>query len=155
MQNITISGLNFDNQAEIEQIARIHQNAPVDWIPDYTVDEASVSETSRILTDSRDNPNTHVFVARDQHENLIGFHWVSLVKEEQQTSARIESLWVHETHRRRGIAKALKQYGEDWMRANGAQRVSTYVFYVNKKMIDLNIQQGFIPGQLHMSKELW
>ncbi|NOK58711.1 MAG: hypothetical protein GFH27_549301n261 [Chloroflexi bacterium AL-W] len=154
MQNIHISGLNFDNQAEIEHIARIHQSAPIDWIPDYTVNEASVSETIKILTESRDNPKTHVFVVRDEHANLIGFHWVSIVKEEQQTSARIESLWVHETHRRRGIAKELKRHGEDWMRANGAQRVSTYISYVNKKMIDLNIQQGFTPGQLHMSKEL-
>ena len=40
------------------------------------------------------------------------------------------------------------------MRAQGAKRVTTAVFYVNKKMIDLNLQAGFVPGQVEMTKEL-
>ena len=153
MQNIQFSGLNFDDEEEIKRIARVHQSGPLDWIEGYEVSEEAVEKMYTVLDESRDNPKMHVIVARDAEGNLVGFHWVNLDKEDE-TSAHIHSLWVAEQHRRKGVAKKLKSLGEDWMREQGAKRVTTAVFYVNKKMIELNLQAGFVAGQVEMTKEL-
>ena len=154
MQSIQFSGLNFSDSVEIKRIARIHQTGPLDWIKGYEVSEEAVEQTYKVLSESNDNPKTHVIVARDENENLVGFHWVSLGTEQGDVSARIESLWVDKKYRRKGIAKKLKQLGEAWMKENGAKKVSTAVFYVNKKMIEFNLKEGFTPGQVQMTKEL-
>ena len=96
----------------------------------------------------------HVVVARDEEGNLAGFHWVSVEDEGGEVSARIESLWVDQGHRRKGIARELKRLGEAWLRARGAKRITTGVFYVNKAMIELNLKEGFTPWQVQMTKEL-
>ena len=153
MQNIQFSGLNFADQEEIKRIARIHQSGPLDWIEGYEVSEEAVEKMYTVLNESEGNSKMHVIVARGADNDLVGFHWVNLDKEDK-TSAHIHSLWVAEQHRRKGIAGKLKSLGEDWMRAQGAKRVTTAVFYVNKKMIDLNLQAGFVPGQVEMTKEL-
>ena len=153
MIDIRFSGLNFSNQDEIRRVARVHVEAPLDWIEGYHVSEEAVEQTYKVLGESEDNPKTHVIVARDKDERLVGFHWISIVLDDED-SGRIESLWVDENYRRKGIATKLKVLGEIWMKENGAIQVLTTVFYVNKKMIDLNIKEGFTPGQVQMTKRL-
>ncbi|MEM7124832.1 MAG: GNAT family N-acetyltransferase [Chloroflexota bacterium] len=153
MKDIQFSGLDFSNQGEISRIARIHMEGPLDWIEGYQVSEEAVEQTYKVLSESNDNPNTHVIVARDRDKSLVGFHWISIVPEDED-SARIESLWIDESYRRRGIATKLKGLGEVWVKEKGAKQIITTVFYVNKKMIDLNIKEGFVPGQVQMTKQL-
>ena len=149
---IHFSGLDFSNNDELKQVAYIHQQGPLNWIEDYQVSEEAVEQTFQVLKESSRNPNTHVITAKDE-AILIGFHWISLDSEDKSL-ARIESLWVADQYRRQGIARRLKQLGEVWMKEQGAKQVKTAVFYVNKKMIEFNLREGFIPGQLEMTKEL-
>ena len=156
MDDITFSGLDFANLEEIKTIARLHQSAPLenDWIEGYEVKEASVEQTYTVLSNSLGSTKTHVVVARDTGDKLVGFHWVSASDEGGETVARIESLWVDQGHRRRGIARELKRLGEAWMKERGAKSITTGVFYVNKAMIELNLKEGFTPWQVQMTKEL-
>ena len=156
MNDITFSGLDFANLEEIRQIARLHQSAPLEngWIEGYEVKEDAVEETYNVLANPENSAKTHVVVARDKEGDLAGFHWVSAEDEGGEASARIESLWVDQKHRRKGIARELKRLGEAWLRARGAKRITTGVFYVNKAMIELNLKEGFTPWQVQMTKEL-
>jgi len=117
------------------------------------VSEEAVDQTYKVLSESDNNPKTYVIVARDGDESLVGFHWVSIASDDGN-SGRIESLWIDENYRRKGVATELKVLGEIWMKERGAEQVITTVFYVNKKMIDLNIKAGFAPGQVQMTKQL-
>ncbi len=156
MDDTTFSGLDFTDLEEIETIARLHQSAPLEhgWIEGYEVKEASVEQIYTVLSNSSGSAKTHVVVARDKEDKLVGFHWVSVEDEGGETVARIESLWVDQRHRRKGIARELKRLGEAWLREHGAKRITTGVFYVNKAMIELNLKEGFTPWQVQMTKEL-
>ena len=156
MSDITFSGLDFANLEEIRTIAHLHQSAPLEngWIEGYEVEEASVEQTYTVLSNSLGSAKTYVVVARDKEGNLAGFHWVSVEVERDETVARIESLWVDQKHRRKGIARELKRLGERWLKERGAKRITTGVFYVNKAMIELNLKEGFTPWQVQMTKEL-
>jgi RimJ/RimL family protein N-acetyltransferase len=103
---------------------------------------------------TQEDPHIHIIVARKGDGDIIGFHWISVDDQHKDTVARIHSLWVEPGYRRRGIARELKTLGEAWMREQGAVRVTTEVFYVNKEMIDLNIKLGFTPWQVELTKDL-
>ena len=152
MQSLSFTGLNFGDAEEVRRIAQLHLRAPLDWIQGYEVKDEAVEQTFKVLTESSANPKTHVIVAR-ANTKLIGFHWISVV-DEQLPSGRIESLWVDEAQRRRGIARQLKKHGEAWFKEQGVKRITTKVFYVNQKMIELNLKEGFTAGQVTMTKEL-
>jgi GNAT superfamily N-acetyltransferase len=154
MDDIHYSTLNPDDKEARKRIARIHQEQPLDWIEGYQVVEEAVESTyNEMITPHADSTST-VLVAHDAGGTLVGFHWISVNTEREEATARVHSLWVHKAYRRRGIARRLKALGEDWMREGGAVRVTTEVFYVNKKMIDLNIKLGFTPWQVEMTKDL-
>ena len=123
-------------------------------IEGYQIKDQAVEQTYKELITLPDDSVTNVIVARAGTGDLIGFHWIRVSSEGKQTSGRIHSLWVHEKYRRCGIARKLKELGEAWMREQGAVHVTTEVFYVNKKMIDLNIKLGFTPWQVEMTKDL-
>ena len=152
----TFSSLDFADLAEIRQIARLHQRAPLDygWIEGYEVKEEEVEEVYDTLVNSEGSAETHVVVARDPEGKLAGFHWLSISSQRGEASGHIRSLWVDSAHRRKGIARELKRLGETWLRERGVKRVSTDVFYVNRAMIELNLKEGFTPWQVHMTKEL-
>ena len=152
MLDLIFTGLDFANEAEISRIARLHQKGPLAWIEGYEVSEKAVKATFDVLSESQENPKTHVIVARVS-DKLLGFHWLSITSEDSKLG-RIESLWVDEKYRNKGIAKRLKEHGEVWLKEKGVTRVKTAVFYVNKRMIDINLKAGFTPGQVEMTKKL-
>jgi GNAT superfamily N-acetyltransferase len=154
MGEITFSGLSYDDPAEIERMARIHESGPLDWIPGYKVDEALVAERAKFLRQSQGNEAVCVLVARNAADEMVGFHWLQRVEKYGRPCARIDSLWVDEMYRRQGIAQALKERGEAWAKSVGAALVITEVFYVNKGMIDLNLKLGFEARQVEMIKRL-
>ena len=152
MLDLIFTGLDFANEAEIRHIARLHQKGPLAWIENYEVSEEAVKATFNVLSESQENPKTHVIVARIS-DKLLGFHWFSITSEDNKLG-RIESLWVDKKYRNQGVARQLKARGEVWLKENGATRVKTAVFYVNKRMIDINLKAGFTPGQVEMTKKL-
>ena len=154
MADIKFSTLKHVTTADLKRIARIHQEQPLEWIEGYAVREEAVEGTYKELITPLEDKKSNLIAAYNDHGDLVGFHWISVKNQGEQTFARIHSLWVDPKYRRRGIAHQLKELGEAWMRAQGAVRVTTEVFYVNQKMIDLNIKLGFTPWQVEMIKEL-
>lgn len=107
------SSLDFTNTDEIKKIAKLHLEVPLGLIPDYQVTEDHINQIYQALV--KNDPDTHLIVARDAEQNLIGFHWITLL-DQATKSARIDSLWVAEHYRRQGIAQKLKSLGEKWMK---------------------------------------
>jgi ribosomal-protein-alanine N-acetyltransferase len=152
MDNFIFDELDYSNPEEIKFVATLHQQQPLDWIDGYQVHDAKIEQTVMEMSAAKTDKSTCVITARTNKNIIVGFHWIRL--KEEETTGRIHSLWVDEKYRRQGIASQLKKLGEEWFRARGATRISTEVFYVNKKMIDLNIKAGFTPWQVEMTKEL-
>lgn len=154
MEKITFGGLNYDDSAEIERMARLHEQGPLDWIPGYEVAEALVVQRAISLRTTQDDTAVHILTARNEMGEVVGFHWLQRIEKDGRTSARIDSLWVDEAYRRQGIAQALKEQGEAWAKSIGAAFIVTEVFYVNKTMIELNLKLGFTAQQVEMIKNL-
>ena len=154
MEKITFSEPNYDNLAEIERIALLHEQGPLDWIPGYKVDDTQVERRTKFLRQAQENEAVHILAARNEDDEVVGFHWLQLIDRHGRSCARIDSLWVAEAYRRQGIAQALKEQGEAWAKSVGAALIVTEVFYVNQTMIDLNLKLGFEAQQVEMIKKL-
>lgn len=95
------------------------------------------------------------FVLLAKEENsIIGLHWLKMIDKFGKPCAYIESLWVHEDHRKSGIGSELKRQGEEWAKSQGAKVITTSVHYANKKMIEFNLNKGFEALQVEMIKSL-
>jgi len=68
--------------------------------------------------------------------------------------AHLFLLYVVPEHRRRGVGKALMQYGETWAKARGDKQIGLQVFASNAPALDLYNQLGFQTQSLWMVKEL-
>jgi GNAT superfamily N-acetyltransferase len=154
VKNLAFGGLDFENPAEIERLARIHESAPADWISGFQLHEDRVSERAEFLRKSQGNEDVCILTVRNEVGEVVGFHWLQRTEKYGRTCARIDSLWVDEAYRRQGIAQALKERGEAWAKSIGAAFIVTEVFYVNKTMIDLNLKLGFEARQVEMIKDL-
>ncbi len=119
-ETITITGPNDSDPSEIERIARIHENAPLDWVPGYQPDAPRIAELASYLREVRGEADVCILVARNEEQEMVGFHWLTLEKKDDTLYAHINSLWVDEAYRGAGIAKRLKMAGERWAREAGA-----------------------------------
>jgi len=153
MDEISYGTLAFEDPAEVERAARIHESAPLNWDPSYEVTDARVANWVDFLGKAAKDPNTYIGVAR-QDGALVGSHWLVMDERHGVPCAHIQSLWVDPDHRLRGIGKALKERGEAWAKSRGARFVWTEVFYTNQRMIDFNLRLGFAAGQVEMTKNL-
>jgi ribosomal protein S18 acetylase RimI-like enzyme len=68
--------------------------------------------------------------------------------------AHLFLLYVVPEYRRRGVGKALMQYGETWAKARGDKQIGLQVFANNTPALNLYDQLGFQTQSLWMVKKL-
>jgi ribosomal protein S18 acetylase RimI-like enzyme len=68
--------------------------------------------------------------------------------------AHLFLLYVVPEYRRRGVGKALMQYGETWAKARGDKQIGLQVFANNTPALSLYEQLGFQTQSLWMVKKL-
>ncbi|MGO1070191.1 GNAT family N-acetyltransferase [Lysobacter sp. CA199] len=73
---------------------------------------------------------------------------------DKRPACHVQGLWVHPDHRGRGIARRLKELGEDWAREMGSEFMDSNVRVDNRNMIQLNEQMGYEVARLNFRKEL-
>ena len=83
----------------------------------------------------------------------------TILRREEPTLGLFSTTYVEQQWRRHGVARALLQQGEDWMRRLGLQRAATYTAEDNLKLHQLYLGQGYqlIPSQsgfVQLVKEL-
>lgn len=135
--------------SEARRLAEIHESAPQQWLLNYTPShETIIQRMDEFLKPGQEDQR--LLMIAEHNGEIFGFHWVD--KEGQ--AALIKSLWVAESHRHTGLAAALKSTGEGWAKSRQLKEMITSVHFTNKRMLDINIRNGFAPGFVQMTKPL-
>ncbi|MGH2995779.1 MAG: GNAT family N-acetyltransferase [Gaiellaceae bacterium] len=101
-----------------------------------------VSEERRYLRAVRRHPDAAVLVAEGP-EGLVGR--LSLARDPHPASRHVADLglMVAQSHRRRGIGRALMQAAEEWAREAGVRKLELHVFPHNAAAIALYESLGY------------
>ena len=150
--NLKFTKLDLGKEQDVEFVARIHCEAPGEWVADHSFTEESVKQTIERL---KNIEKVHqAFLTRNADNKIVGFHWVQLESRPETTVGHVLSLWVHPDYRKKGVATRLKTQAESWMRSKGVSEVRTQVYLENQKMMALNNKLGFETVMVGMSKKL-
>lgn len=147
--------LDYANTAEIQRYLELFYEIPAELDDAYYVPKSSDFIASCIATarEQEDPTNTFCGIALTQDE-IVGLHILRRFQDSAVVGAHIAGLWVAEEHRRAGIARSLKERGEEWARSIGASFVNTNVAVTNVRMIEINQRIGFKPYKVNLRKRL-
>jgi GNAT superfamily N-acetyltransferase len=118
--------------------------------------EKSEEFIDRCLVKARreeDSSNTFAGLALEGSQ-IVGLHVLRRFEEGPLVAAHVAGLWVAERCRRRGIARRLKELGENWARSIGAAFLNSNVLVTNDPMLQLNRQLGFDDYRVNLRKRL-
>lgn len=133
--------------AEAHRLAEIHESAPSQWLGGYVPSPETIDRRKEEFL-KPDQEDRRLLLIAECGGAICGFHWVD--KEGQ--AAHIKSLWVAESHRNSGLAAKLKSAGEAWAKSKQLKEMLTSVHFTNKRMLDINLKNGFAPGFVQMTK---
>jgi len=102
----------------------------------------SVGAERRYLRSVRRSPNAAVFLAQDG-DAIVGR--LSIARDAHPASFHVASLglMVVQSHRRRGVGRALLEQAVEWARTVGVSKLELYVFPHNEPAIALYERFGF------------
>jgi|GEM_PF-2528581 GNAT superfamily N-acetyltransferase len=146
-------GANFEDDNELLEMARIHESAPLNWNPDYKITDERLKYWVGFFKENNNEEEVKYILAKNDNK-IVGLHWIKISEKYNTRCAKIDSLWVHDDYRKKGIGAEIKRQGEVWAKENGAKFIVTEVFYSNQRMIDFNLKQGFEARQVEMIKDL-
>jgi len=93
----------------------------------------------------------HIDVARDARSGLDLGYCISSV--EPAGSGEIESLFVDEACRGRGIGDALIKRAVDWMEASGAKSIAVFTVYGSEGVLPFYARYGFLPKMVMLERK--
>lgn len=145
--------LNLTNDAEVANVAEIHENAPKYWTRDYRIEPGQIQRRIQQLKNLKNSNDRFFQVAETNEGKIVGFHWIDIENANGAVFGHIKSLWVQDEYQHQGIAAALKTNGESWAKNKGARYMKTTVHANNQKMIDFNLHCGYKKGFIEMAKD--
>lgn len=119
----------------------------------FAKDDAFIEQCIATARAQENASNTFAGIALDARA-IVGLHILRRFEEGPRVGVHIAGLWVAEPHRRGGIARRLKQDGEAWARAIGADFINTNVRSGNLRMLEINARLGFEPYRIQLRKRL-
>lgn len=152
MDELKYENLDLRNDQDVARVAKIHCEAPGEWMTGHSYSADAVSRAVENLRSPEHS--SYVVLAWSPENEIVGLHWVQLEDRSEVRLGNIFSLWVHAKYRQRGIATRLKELGEAWLRSNGVSEVRTQVYLENSKMLALNKKLGYKVVLMGMSKHL-
>ena len=119
-----------------------------------TVRERAIMEAGK-LRDNKDIPN-EIFVARTGDGERAGVLWVAVLPHQYtgEKSGFVLEIFVSPGFRRKGLAKALIEVGEEWTRSQGLDKIGLAVGACNEAAIGLYRSLGFQVDGCTMGKQL-
>lgn len=152
MNELKFDTLDIRNDQDVTEVARIHCEAPAEWVAGHSYSADAVNRTVENLRSAE--RSSYVMLARNQEDEIVGMHWVQLEVRPEASFGNVFSLWVHPQYRQKGVATHLKELAELWLRRNGASEIRTNVYVKNRKMMTLNKKLGYKVVLVGMSKHL-
>ena len=116
---------------------------PEGWLA--TIDGwRSAADERRYLRAIRRYPHAAVFVAEAEDGTVVGR--LSIARDQHPASRHVADLglMVAQSHRRRGVGRALLAAAADWARDQDVQKLELHVFPHNEGAIALYEQFGFV-----------
>lgn len=96
----------------------------------------------------------HVFLSIVNGEERVGYFWYNFDPEHTQKQAFIYNFLIFESRQGKGYGKEALQVLEEYVREQGAKKLSLHVFGHNKRAINLYQQLQFEITNINMSKSL-
>lgn len=146
--------LDYANDDELRRYLALFYAIPAGVDPyHFARDDAFIEQCVATARAQENASNTFAGIALHARE-IVGLHILRRFEEGPRVGVHIAGLWVAEAHRRRGIAQRLKQDGEAWARAIGADFINTNVRSGNARMLEINARLGFEPYRIQLRKRL-
>ncbi len=135
----------------LRQIAEIDNSIPVEWDEGWSPDE---TEHVKRFEEFQKLSRTDFFMVVFQGDQVVGFHGIRRKTESKIEYGHIATLWVRPSERKKGIAKTLKEMGVKWARLHGLKFIQTASHVGNKRIIEINLKNGFEPYSMILRKKI-
>jgi len=100
-----------------------------------------------LLPNGLDSPNHAFRIARDETGKELGFVWVGVAPDMTADTCLLFDIYVHETHRGRGLGRAILERMFDSLKADGIRNVGLYVRADNGPARALYKKLGFVEDE--------
>jgi GNAT superfamily N-acetyltransferase len=110
-------------------------------------------EMERTYRAALEDPDAHVVVAEDDGR-VVGMavgHVHRPSSFSNELAVELSSVFVHPTHRHRGVARALTEEVAGFARGRGVERLTLKTFAQNEEAIEAWRRMGFEPRTLQMT----
>lgn len=139
---ISYRKVDINNPDEMKTIAAIDITIPALFDPLFQVNETAISERLEQLLKYKSDDFFEVAVT--ESGKIVGFHFLNQFKSPHGVqAANIQTLWVDPDFRKQGIARALKERGEDWAKEFKLDHIASFVHSKNSSMLTLNQNLGY------------
>lgn len=154
--SLTLQPMSAEHYAEwneqlIVSYAREKVEAGV-WTEEHAL-ELSRAEQRTTLPEGMQTPGHDLFVGIVDGE-VVGNLWLFTDPGQPVRSTFIYDIEVYESHRGRGLGRALLQAAEQWCAENGSTSVRLNVFAPNKTARALYESAGYELTSMHMMKRI-
>lgn len=147
----TFRRANLQNENEVKFLAEIDMTIPAKFDSDFPVNEKMIQDRIKFLQSASDSDFFDLAV--DQDQKIIGFHLVKKVAYFDRFAGRVDTLWVSPSHRKSGLASALKCRAEEWALIQKLDHLHTWVHSDNTQMISINNRMGYEIVNYKMKKD--
>lgn len=141
---------------QLHEVAQRHLHAPVGWGEEsYDRPEMREKMAQRWWEQAREAEDPLFINAwiHNDTQHVAAFLW-AVRRETPDPHAMIHSLWVDETLRRQGVARALKEDVERWARSFEARWIQTKISTKNNNIRALNASMGYEDTYISQKKML-
>jgi GNAT superfamily N-acetyltransferase len=145
---ITYTHLNKDRVAEM---VLMYEDFYLE-VENENMDDARLEEFQLTLIKHTLDPEYLFLIALDNDE-LIGFRFLTPVKDGLVKTVAANGIYVAPTHRNKGIAKRLFDLSKEWAHQHDCVRILMWQPYKNGKWLNRN-HFGFKPYKVLMTMEV-
>jgi GNAT superfamily N-acetyltransferase len=139
------------NEQQVRDYAQEKVDAGI-WAQEDAL-ASSAAEQDELLSDGLDTAGHDIFVATVGGEE-VGNLWLFTNPVTRVRESFIYNIEVDETHRGKGLGRALLTAAEQWCITHGVTALRLNVFSFNTRAINLYESAGFAPTNMNMMKRI-